>query len=416
MSTKAKTRNVFAGGATARYVLLGSALFLTVFGLVMIYSASSITASVKWHSSTHFAVRQIIFILLGAAAAWAIGRFDYRRLRDLAMPIWFGSLGLLLVAIVFGVVRKGARRWIPLGLFNLQPSELAKIACIILVASIAVDWMRGKTPTRSFLARVALATGVPAGIIILQPDMGTTVTLVVGVALVMWLAGVDWRWAVGAIGGGVVVGAIAIFSADYRRERFLAYLDPWANPSDAGYQTIQALYAFGSGGLGGVGLGLSRQKFFYLPEAHNDFILAIIGEEVGLIGTLATVFALCVFVWAGFKIATGTKDPFGRLVAGAVTGMMAFQAFLNMAAVTGLIPVTGKPLPFLSYGGSSMLVTMVSLGLILSVSKHGARTPRAVKPGVGSEGNRRESAPERRRDGGPHLSGSGRRTNARRRA
>jgi cell division protein FtsW len=416
MSAAKREKRRYAGGATARYLLLGSALFLTVFGLVMIYSASSITASVKWGSSMHFAGRQVIFILGCSAVAWWIARHDYRNLRDRATLLWGGSLVLLLLAIVVGVVRKGARRWIPLGLFNLQPSELAKIACVILVSSIAVDWMRGRIPTRSLLARVGVATIVPALIIILQPDMGTTVTLVVGVALVLWLAGVDWRWAAAAIGGGVVLGAIAILSADYRRERFLAYLNPWANPADAGYQTIQALYAFGSGGLGGVGLGLSRQKFFYLPEAHNDFILAIIGEEVGLLGTLATVLALGVFVWAGFRIATGTKDPFGRLVAGAVTGMMAFQAFLNMAAVTGIIPVTGKPLPFLSYGGSSMLVTMVSLGLILSVSTFGAQTPRAVRQRSASERNPVESAPERRRDGGSHLPGAGRRTNARRRA
>jgi cell division protein FtsW len=198
-------------------------------------------------------------------------------------------------------------------------------------------------------------------------------------------------------------------------ERVVGFLDPWANASDKGYQSVQALLAFGSGGVNGVGLGLSRQKFFYLPEAYTDFILAIIGEEVGLIGTLGVVAAFAVLVWAGFKIATGARDPFGRLVAGGITGMIAFQAVLNMAAVTGLMPVTGKPLPFLSYGGSSMLVTMVGIGLLLSVSEYGMLVPRAVRPRSKTKETRRESTDERRRDSRPRLSGvDGGRTTRRR--
>ncbi len=406
----------YAGGPGARYLLLGATVFLTLFGLVMIYSASSITASVKEGSSWHYLVRQLVFIGLGTLVAFVLSRFDYRRLQSRAAGLWAAGIALLVVTLILGVVRGGARRWIPLGLFNLQPSELAKIACVLLVSAMALEWMRGRTETQRFLGGVAVVTGVPAVLIILQPDLGTTLTLVAAVAMVLILAGIDWRWAVGAFIGGVALVSLAIAVEPYRVKRVLAFLDPWADPQGKGYQTVQALLAFGTGGLDGVGLGLSRQKFFYLPEAHTDFILAIIGEETGLIGALAVVAAMAVFVWAGFRIASNARDPYGRLVAGGLTGMLAFQAVLNMAAVTGLMPITGKPLPFVSYGGSSMLVTMICVGLLLSVSQHGACAPRAVTSRKRTEEPRREVPDERRRDRRPHLSGIDGGRGARRRA
>jgi len=398
-------RPAYAGGPGARYLLMGSALFLTLFGLVMIYSASSITASVKEGSAWHYFVRQLIFIGLGTAVAFSLSRLDYRKLQSRSMGLWMVGNALLVVTLVIGVVRGGARRWIPLGLFNLQPSELAKIACVLVVSAMALEWMRGRTETQRFLGGVAMVAGIPSLLIILQPDLGTTLTLVAAVAMVLILAGIDWRWAMGAFVGGVALVALAIAVEPYRVKRVLAFLDPWADPQGKGYQTIQALLAFGTGGIDGVGLGLSRQKFFYLPEAHTDFILAIIGEEAGLLGALSVVAGMAIFVWAGFRIASGAKDPYGRLVAGGLTGMIAFQAALNMAAVTGLMPITGKPLPFVSYGGSSILVTMICVGLVLSVSQYGACAPRAVRPRKGNEEPRREIHDERRRDRRPHLSG-----------
>lgn len=406
----------YAGGVRARFVYMGAAVFLSLFGLVMIYSASSITASVKEGSAWHFFVRQLIFIGLGAAIAFVVSRIDYRILKSKAMVLWGAGIALLGAALVFGVIRGGARRWIPLGLFNLQPSELAKIACVIAVAALAVEWMRGRTETSRFMGAVAVITGVPTVLIIAQPDLGTTLTLIVAVAMVLILAGISWRW----VGLGVVAGtalvALAIALEPYRVRRVLAFLDPWADPQGKGYQTVQALLAFGTGGIDGVGLGLSRQKFFYLPEAHTDFILAIIGEEVGLIGTLAVVVAMAVFVWAGFRIAIGARDPFGRLVAGGISGMLGFQAALNMFAVTGLIPVTGKPLPFVSYGGSSMLVTMICVGLVLSVSRFGAHSPRAVRSAPREKEAAREGRDERWRDSGSRVSGTRGGGRARRRA
>lgn len=406
-------KHTYAGGAIARYLLLGAAVALSSVGLVMIYSASSITAAVREGASWHYLGRQALFIVMGGTVAWFVSRYDYRLLKNRAYAFWAVGVGLLLMTVVVGAARGGARRWIPLGLFNLQPSELAKIACILVVSALAVEWSRGRMDTKSFLTRTVVLAAIPTTLIVLQPDLGTAVTLLVAVALVLFLAGIQWRWIGGAILGGLGVIALGILAEPYRMKRLTAFMDPWEEPLGKGYQTIQALYAFGTGGIDGVGLGLSRQKFFYLPEAHTDFILAIIGEEVGLLGTVGVLFGFVVLVWAGMKIASGARDPFGRLVAGAITGMLGFQAFLNMASVTGILPVTGKPLPFVSYGGSSMLVTMIGLGLLLSVSQYGALAPRAVHQKK-TEEPRHESTHERWRNSGSRAPGTDRRRAARR--
>jgi cell division protein FtsW len=397
-------KRVYAGGVETRYLLMAAAFLLSAFGLVMVYSASSITASAKEGVHWYYLLRQSIFLFGGWIGALALGRFDYRKLKEIGWMLWFTCLALLFVVLVMGFASHGAQRWIPLGFMNLQPSELAKIACIILVAALAAEWDRGRLSTRMFANRVALVALVPAVFIMLQPDMGTTVTLFVAVGIVLLLAGMKVRWVIAIAAVVVPAGAAFIAVSEYRTNRVLGFLDPFADPLGKGFQSIQALLAFGTGGIDGVGLGLSRQKFFYLPEAYTDFILAIIGEEFGLIGTIGVVAAFGVITWTGFKIATGARDPYGRLIAGGVTGMMAFQAIMNMSAVVGLMPVTGKPLPFLSYGGSSMLVTMISFGLLLSVSEFGMLAPRAVRPRSGSKETSREAGHERRRDGRPRLS------------
>jgi cell division protein FtsW len=408
----------YAGGPAARYLLLGAALFLTVFGLVMVYSASSISALVKEGSPYHFAQRQAVFILGGIAVAWIASRFDYRRFRGaLGYQTWAVAVGLLLVTWGLGVVRGGARRWIPLGFFNLQPSELAKIACVLVAAMLAVEWQRQRMDTSTYMRRLAIFVGVPAVLIVFQPDLGTTMLMAMGVAIVLFLGGVELRWVYLTFGVLVAFGVFAIMIEPYRLARVTATLDPWAEAQGKGYQAVQALLAFGTGGIKGLGLGLSRQKWFYLPEAHTDFVFAMVGEEVGLVGTLAVVIAFVVIIFSGFRIAMGSRDQYGRLVAAALTGMIGFQAVLNMAAVTGLFPVTGKPLPFLSYGGSSMLVTMISIGLILSVSEYGACAPRAVRvPSKKSKEPVRASSDERRRDRGPRLPRADGRRPVRRRA
>jgi cell division protein FtsW len=412
-------RDVYAGGPSARYLLLGSAAVLILLGTVMIFSAASVSDLVRRGTSSYHFLRQLAFVGAGVVAALALDRFDYRRLRSSANALWTGAVVLLVATFALGVVRGGARRWIPLGLFNLQPSELAKVACVLAAAALVVEWRKGKLDTRTFLYRACVLVGLPALLVVLQPDLGTAVSLVMAVAIVLFLGGIPLRWITVAALASVGLAVLGIMAEPYRIKRVLAFMDPWDDPMGKGYQTIQALIAFGTGGLDGLGLGMSRQKFFYLPEAHTDFIFAIIGEELGLIGTLAVVVAFCVFLYAGVRIALGARDDFGRLVAGGLTGMIAVQAVMNMAAVTGVMPVTGKPLPFLSFGGSSMLVTMICLGLILSVSRFGARAPGAVRvrPARSEKAElHHASADERRQNSRTRQSGPGGRGTARRRA
>lgn len=395
----------FAGGASARYLLLGATVFLSVAGVVMVYSASYVADFVHYGSGIYHLWRQAAFLLGGAAAAFLLAKWDYRRLKALAWTFWAASVGLVALTFMVGIVRGGAKRWLSLGFVNLQPSEIAKVACVILVSLYAAKWRGGELDDIDFAKKVAIATAVPGLAILLQKDLGTMLSLVLAVAVVLWLAGVRWQWFALGLGVVVAVGLVAIAGEAYRMARVQAFLNPWADPQGNGYQTVQALLAFGTGHLKGVGLGLSRQKFFYLPEAQTDFIYAIVGEELGLAGTLGILGGFAVFCLAGMRIAMGSRDGFGRLMAGGLTGMIGLQAFMNMAAVTGLMPVTGKPLPFMSYGGSSMLVSMACVGLLLSVSAFGANAPRVAKRPPGTrEGVRGASSDQRGRNGRPHLS------------
>ncbi len=330
--------------------------------------------------------------------------------------MWWACIGLLLVTFAMGIVSHGARRWLDLGFVTLQPSEIAKVATVLFVAALAVQWRRRKIDTGKFAVSVAAVTLLPAVMIIAQPDLGTAMSLMLAVMVILWLAEAPWSWFVLAGGLIVAAGVIGILVEPYRLLRVLTFLHPGDDPQRSGYQIIQSLLAFGTGGLKGVGLGLSRQKFFYLPEANTDFIFAIIGEELGLLGTLAVVSGFGIFVYGGMRIALGARDQFGRLVAGGLTAMIGIQAFMNMAAVTGLMPVTGKPLPFVSAGGSSMLVTMTCVGLLLSVSRYGAKAPRVVRRRARDEEGPSEGPAERRGNGRSHLSGADRGGPARRRA
>lgn len=377
----ARNRNEYAGGAAARYLLLGAVVFLTAFGLVMIYSASSISALVKQGSSAYYLERQLVFIVVGVLLATFLSRFDYRLLKGkLGYRAWWAIVSLLVLTYAVGVARNGSRRWVPMGFFNPQPSEFAKIACVVVAALLTIEWQHRKLDTPTYLKRLAVYVAVPATLIVFQPDLGTAVLLALGVGIVLVVGGINLKWVFSAVGALVAFGLLFIAIEPYRLERVRTALNPWSDPLGSGYQSVQALLAFGSGGLKGVGLGLSRQKWFYLPESHTDFIFAMVGEEAGLIGTVAVVLGFAVLLYAGMRIAVGSHDKFGRLLASALTGMLVCQAVLNMCAVTGILPVTGKPLPFLSYGGSSMLVTMMSIGLILSVSQYGAHAPRLAKP------------------------------------
>lgn len=407
----------YAGGARSRYLLLASALFLVLMGLVMVYSASSVSDLVKRGDAELHLKKHAISILLGAVALAAAQRIDYRMIKRWTWSLYGACVAALVAVLLVGVGANGARSWIDLGPTTIQPSEYAKLACILVVALLFAQLKEGRLTTTAFWGRLALACGVVALLVMLQPDMGTTASIVLAVYFMLLLGGTSLAvlGSVAAVGGAAAVALM--YGAAYRVDRITAFIDPWSDPQGIGYQSIQSMLAFGSGGLTGVGLGMSRQKFFYLPEAHNDFIFAIIGEELGLVGTLAVVAAFIVFAWAGIRIALGTRDTFGRLLAAGLTTVLVGQALMNMAAVTSLTPVTGIPMPLVSYGGTAMTFALTCVGIILSVSSHGHSPVRGVRASTTTEEKPRARDDERRGNGRPRLSrtGSGRAA-ARRRA
>ncbi|MDY0340731.1 MAG: putative lipid II flippase FtsW [Coriobacteriia bacterium] len=414
------------GLSPAGYWLLGATLVLVFGGILMVYSASSVADYVQYSDSAYHLKKQALYALLGVVALYIGSRWDFRSRRSgthvlspqvVAWGVWAVSFVGLIVVEFMGVGKWGATRSIHLGFAYVQPSEYAKLGCLLVTAVLVIAWRKRRLTTKQFLGWLAAAVGPTVILILLQPDMGTTVSLLVGVVLVLWLGGVPGRWLGATVGVGVPAAALLIWVAGYRMERVTSFLNPWADPTDSGYQIIQSLYAFGSGGVTGIGLGLSRQKFFYLPAAHTDFIFAVVGEELGLIGSLVVIAAFGVFAYAGMRIAHESGDLFGRLLAGGLTSLVVVQALMNMAAVTGLMPITGIPLPLMSAGGSSLTLTLACIGLILAVSRYGGQARvRLVRSGNG-RGSQSAGTVERRRNGGTHLSRiDGGRASTRRRA
>lgn len=407
-----------AGGVHARTLLIVSTAALVAIGLVMIYSASSVADYVRLGDSAHHLKRQALWIAFGILALVVLERVDYRRLRSAAWGLWGVSMvGLILVPII-GVEANGARRWLEIAGQGIQPSEYAKLACILVFAVVLTEWRLGRLPWGDAAMRLLWASVPPILLVLAQPDMGTAMSIAVALFVVLILGGVDLRHLAGIAVVGVGLAIVGMLAVPYRAARFFSFLDPWADPLGDGYQIIQGLLAFGSGGAGGVGLGLSRQKFFYLPAAHTDFVFAITGEELGLVGTLGIIAAFLVFAYAGFRIAAGSKDPFGKVLAGGLTAMIVTQALMNMAAVTKLMPVTGIPLPLVSFGGSSLTFTLGCIGVMLSVSRYGARLAGVRSRSSRPKGGVKVAVPsERRRDGGSRVSGArGRARPVRRRA
>ena len=410
-----KGRATYAGGPLPRYLLLGSMLFLLLGGLVMVYSASSVADFVSLQDSAYHLKRQALGALLGAISLVVAMTVDYRKVRLAGPAVWGLSVVMLVMVLVMGVGKWGATSWLDVGPFTIQPSELSKIGCVMLTALLVHQYRAGRIDTGTFWRWLGVVVGFVVLLVMLQPDLGTTLSIVAAVYLALLIGGLSLRWLGSALVAGIAGVVVLIAIAPYRMRRITAFIDPFADPQGAGYQSIQSLYAFGSGGLDGVGLGMSRQKFFYLPAAHNDFIFAIIGEELGLLGALSVVAAFAVMAYAGVRIALGARDTYGRVLAGGLTAMLVTQAIMNMGAVTGLMPVTGIPMPLVSSGGSSMVITMFSFGIILSVSTYGARTARGEH--LGSKESAGARTVERRGNRRSHLSGiDGGRPSARRRA
>ncbi|MEE8449164.1 MAG: putative lipid II flippase FtsW [Thermodesulfobacteriota bacterium] len=351
-------------------ILLIITLTLVALGVAMVYSASSIVAQDKFGDGYFFLKRQSLYASLGLILMLLVARLRYLWWKRLALPLVIVSLLLLAMVLVpgLGVEVSGARRWLKFAGFGLQPSELAKLALVVYLARLLVkkgDQIKGFI--WGYLP-ILLFGGTFAGLILLEPDFGSA-AMVILLAFVMLFVG-GARLTHLAMTGLMALPAtyLIIQTAPYRMERIMAYLDPWKDPQGVGFQMVQSYLAFGSGGITGLGLGNGRQKLFYLPEAHTDFIFSVIGEELGLIGVIAVVAAFAVIIIRGLRIAWNSSDAFGYYLALGLTSLIGFQAVINMAVVTGILPTKGLTLPFISFGGTSLILNMVSVGILLSIS------------------------------------------------
>ena len=353
-----------------RLLVVFAVAALVILGLVMVYSASSITGYVESGSSITEGLKQLGFAVVGILIAGVIAsQVSSSSLEGrLGFGFWAVCMALLVLTSVMGSIGLGARRWLQLGPISLQPSEFAKIALTIMAVQIICARNAGQYDQQQAVIRFLLMVIVPiVFLMVTQSDLGTAVICFVSVIAVLWLAGIPLRM-LGIIFGVILLfGVVAIMTQSYRLER-LSFLDPWADPGESGYQLIHSLKALAAGGLLGVGVGNSYEKLLYLPEAETDFIYAILGEELGLLGTIGVVVLFLVFLYGSFRIARSASSEFGLILAGALSIMVVFQAFLNILCVIGLFPTTGKPLPFISSGGSSLLSSLMIVGIILCIS------------------------------------------------
>jgi len=356
-----------------RINLFSVSVILICIGIVMIYSASNIYAWERYGDSFFFLKRHMAFLLIGAVLAFIGMMVDYRLLRKYAKPLLALSFFLLVLVLVPGIGREvsGARRWFRFKFISFQPSEFANLAVIIYTADfIARKGKLIKSFLYGFLPPLCVM-GLTAALILVQPDLGTTLALGSVVFIMLFISGVRWSYLAAFILTSIPFIYILIFSVPYRRARILAFLNPWLDPKGTGFQIIQSQVALGSGGLFGVGLGHSKQKLFYLPAAHTDFIFSIIGEELGLIGTMAVILLFIIFIRLSIKILKNTSDKFGYFLGLGLLLMICFKAAVNIGVSCGLFPTKGLPLPFISYGGSSFVFDLFSVGLILNIARTG---------------------------------------------
>jgi cell division protein FtsW len=356
-------------------MLLGATAFLVSGGLIMVLSASSITAYAQFGDSFLFFQRQAGYAVAGTLALWLTSRMRYQAWQRLAVPMLGVTVALLLLVLhpAAGVEAYGSSRWIALGPVTIQPSEIAKLSLIVFCAAIlARKWGKLDDLGHLTLPLVPVVL-IVCGFVMAQPDLGTTLILAGAVFLLLFAAGVRLRYLITAAVIGGAAGFALIMSADYRRVRFLSFLHPTADPQNTGWQLFQSLIALGSGGWTGVGLGASRQKWMYVPNAHTDFIFAILGEELGLIGEVIVLIAFGLLLYAGLRVAARAGDVFGRLLAAGIVAWFGVQILVNLGAVTGLLPITGVPLPFLSYGGSSLVVSLAAVGILVNIARSPGR-------------------------------------------
>lgn len=361
----------------ARKLKSDKLLFLATFVLVcmsvvMVYSASAVLAMDEIGNPYYYLWKQGAWAVLGIFILLVVMRLDYRNLRQ-PVVIWtlLGVVGVALVLVLFMPARNGSHRWFAMGGITLQPSELAKLAMILFTAALLERRMHRIDEVGYSLVPIAVATGLIAGLVVIEPDFGTALSIVAIVGVMVFAAGLSYRYIIGTALIMLPILSAVLLSAGYRRRRLLSFLNPEADPLGAGYQAIQSKIAIGKGGVLGEGVMEGTQKLFYLPEPYTDFIFAVIGEELGLIGATLIVVCFGVIAWRGFRAAALAPDRFGAFLAVGLTTMVVMQAFFNISVVLGLVPNKGIPLPFVSAGGSSLLISLMGMGILLNISQHG---------------------------------------------
>ena len=345
---------------------------LVSVGVVMVYSASAIVAADRFHDPLFFLKKQVFWALLGLGCLWGAMMLDYRKLERLVIPLLAASLVLLVLVLVppFGQEINGTRRWFRGGPLSFQPVELAKFALVLYLASFLARRQEAVTSFSQGLLPVFMVAGGMAGLTILQPDLGNSLALMILTLALVYLAGARVGHLLAVCSAALPVVATLVIMKPYRWRRMIAFMNPYDDPQGSGFQIIQSFLALGSGGLLGLGLGESKQKLFYLPEPYTDFIFAIIGEEMGLMGAALILGLFAVLIWRGLRIGLRAPDPFGRYLALGLSLMLATQTLVNLGVVTGALPTKGLPLPFISFGGSALLMTMFSAGVLLNISQH----------------------------------------------
>jgi cell division protein FtsW len=351
-------------------ILFFVTLVLVGFGIAMVFSSSAIVAKEKFGDPNYFSFKQLIFAALGLAVMFVVMKVDYHTYKHPAVV--FSALAIvvaLLVVVFFLAAAANTHRWIQLAGFSVQPSELSKLALIFFLAYF-LERRKGNVNDLTFtLVPIAVIVAILAGLIVLQPDLGTAISLLVISFVLLFVAGLDLRWIAASAIVALPTFYLLVFRVKYRRDRILAFMNPWEEPLGRGFQIIQSLLSVASGGIAGLGFMEGKQKLFYLPEAHTDFIFAVVGEELGMIGTSALLLLFSVFLWRGVRTSLRAPDLFGFYLGLGITMMVCVQAFINMSVVLGLLPTKGIPLPFLSYGGSSFVVMLAAVGILLNVSQ-----------------------------------------------
>ena len=353
-------------------ILLISVIAISIFGIIMIYSSSNIWAEYKFNDAFKYLKMQGLFLIVGIVLMIIISKIPYKYYLDKANIILVICFVLLILVLIPGIgkIRNGSRSWFGVGGLGIQPSEFMKLALIIFISKYLHKNERNNISIKKDILPILFITLLTFGLIMLQPDFGTGVIIVMSIIGILFISGLKMRFFIIAGLFGALGAVVLILIAPYRFERILSFINPWVDPLGTGFQAIQSLFAIGPGGLLGLGLGNSIQKHFYLPEPQTDFIFAIISEELGFLGVLIVSALFLTIIYRGMKISLNAKDLFSKYLSFGITFSLAFQALLNLMVVVSLIPITGVTLPFLSYGGSSLLITLCSMGILLNISRY----------------------------------------------